>query len=182
MPRFIVLWIALFFVYPVDVTARITLVGQHKLSVYQQEDLEQIMHDMLVWIAHHSGYAVTFELPSIEFVSPETLAEGGDYGGPVAFFAWDQGRLQISEHLDVFQSPLDQAFLLHELVHYYQWLAGKSFKDNAWECQEDLALEVEAYVLQRQYYFTHGGRFMPAMIPVLFCDGGGQLKIKAALD
>lgn len=171
MSRWIVLCIAFLFVMPTATQAQLVLVGSHQLSSYQQEDLEQMMRDMLTWIAQHSRYVVPSELPEMEFVS-----SGEAYGEPIAFFDGAKKRLQISHQLDVFQSAFDQALLLHELVHYAQWSAGESFRDTPEACQQDLTLEVEAYVLQRHYYFTHGGRYMPAMIPVLFCDANGQLK------
>lgn len=160
-------------------TAKLTILGEHQLTRFEQEDLEQLMSDMLAWIAAHADYERVRELPPLQFASPRVVAEEEcEHFCPVARFV--DGTLMLSTALDVLHSPLEESLVLHELVHYYQGRAGRYLQSGSMsECERELARETEAYRLQEAYYRTHGGRFMPSVTPVLFCDAGvlkGQPK------
>lgn len=182
MPRLV---LALFFLFFSSfASARLDINGNHQLTRYEQEDLEQMINDMIAWVVRESRentqhYRPPPELPSLVFVSPEVMAEGGcrTYC-PVAQFLSD-GRLTLSTKINVFQDPLEESVLLHELIHYLQWYAGKwIYKGGRTECEEERDRESEAYRFQKEYYASHGGYLMPFTIGELFCGENGELMVR----
>lgn len=164
------------FLFPVHADAEIIIVGEHRLSRFAQDDLEGVLNDIIGWVSKHSSYQNTHVIPTIEFLSPKEIDPECRNTCPVAFFSWDNGHLQISSELDVLHNPLHESVVVHEIVHYLQMLSGKVFREDPWGCEENLALESEAYQLQREYYRTHGGRLLPIPVPKISCNTQGRLE------
>ncbi len=155
---------------------KLTLLGEHALTRFEQADLALMMNDMLRWIAKHSAYPRANELPVVEFVPPKVLDPECEHYCPVAQFT-PEGKLLLSKVLDIFHDPLEASVVFHELAHYVQWRSGKYIhKEGASECEEDLARENEAYAMQHAYYSAHGGYLMPFQTPQFFCGNDGKLS------
>lgn len=102
------------------------------------------LRDLYAMAYGRAGIGVPDKSPVIELVSIEQLQWIACEGRPCAIGAFQRAeRVYLLETLDM-GNPLHRAVLLHELVHYVQWVA----RGEAKTCEEYHAREVQAYEIQ----------------------------------
>ncbi|MGH8629155.1 MAG: hypothetical protein ACREU7_00110, partial [Burkholderiales bacterium] len=95
------------------------------------------------------GGALPERAPVIHLVSPSRLRElMGCELCPVRAMH-HQGVIYLDEHLDL-ESAYDASILLHEYVHYLQWIERGDVTDcQVWLERERQAYHIQAHVLDR---------------------------------
>lgn len=145
--------------------------------------LQKLVGELLVVIAGLTSYDVPSTLPTIELVPSQSLQQRlCKRPCPVYAFYQPGGRILLDAKLDPAGNSQARSILLHELVHYVQWIhKGHGPKScNEWRERED-----EAYLVQFRWLATQPptmgglvGRRPP--LPAVLCRGKDQPKAPEA--
>lgn len=118
--------------------------------------MNEIYAVMLSWAVTLSGYATPTVEPAVEKVSHAYLVEkacGGRECKVVGWFPPGQ-TVYIDQRLNAQDNLLHASILVHEMVHYLQHTSGKY--QHPYDCQTALAMEREAYGVQREFLLRYG--------------------------
>lgn len=118
--------------------------------------MEQVYAILFSWAVTLSGYP-NAPAPLVELKPHQFFVEkacGGNKNCKVTGWYPKTGGniIYIDENLDVDGSQVAASIIVHEDVHYLQLLNGKSAKT----CKETMALEYEAYGVQKEYLLRNG--------------------------
>lgn len=100
-----------------------------------------------------------FSLPEIEFVSVKSLYArvcGGSC--PPGFFIkglYSKGKISLRDNLDL-QDTMDSSFVVHEMTHYFQEQSGVINDNTKLSCEENVKIEMQAYMIQNQWLMKRG--------------------------
>lgn len=117
---------------------------------------------LLSWAVNLSGYPRPAICPSIVVVEHAYLVQRACSGRKCDVLGWYPGHGH-NIYLDARLAPNVErnlhanSILLHELVHYLQWLNGKFYD---FDCEAALWAERQAYAVQRAYT-VQLGTYMP---------------------
>jgi hypothetical protein len=128
----------------------------------------EVYTGLLGWAAELSGYQRSETIPMVEFVPQEFFRVHACGGVQCRVWGWypNTGKDIVYVHEAVREligdgsdprSLIAASILVHEFTHYLQ-AAERGF--GAYECEEALELEREAYKVQNAYIAAYG-RFMP---------------------
>ena len=122
--------------------------GAAKVEV--TEDLEPLVRELFAQIAALSSYRADAPMPTI-FEMPQREVEQAVCDEPCnVVAAYFPGKaIYLASNLDPRREPADRAALLHELVHYLQYVEGR-FAQLA-PCERFSAEEREAFAIQNAY-------------------------------
>ena len=114
------------------------------------EDLEPLVRELFEQIAALSTYRADAPVPTI-FEMPQREVEQAVCDEPCnVVAAYFPGKaIYLASNLDPRREPADRATLLHELVHYLQYVEGR-FAQLA-PCERFSAEEREAFAIQNAY-------------------------------
>ena len=114
---------------------------------------------LLSWAVTLSGYPAPGVAPVVEQVSHAELVTrvcaGQEPCNALATLLPDEDKILVDDRLRIANDTESQSILVHEFVHYLQQRAGK-MRNKAMSCEERVALEREAYVVQSQFAAEHG--------------------------
>lgn len=105
-----------------------------------------------------STYAAPSMLPKILRIEDEELKRilcNGARCMAVAFFDDETQIIYINASLDLGESLASQSFVIHEIIHYLQYLDGK-MSDKNMACLARMRLEEEAYKVQNKFLAKSG--------------------------
>lgn len=116
---------------------------------------------LLSWAVHFSGYPNPGQCPEVVSVQHATMEQMACTGHKCKVLGWYPGSGQTIYLDAVMEQDLASnttntyatSILVHELVHYLQWVNHKL--DN-FNCEVALAAEREAYQVQRNYVDAFG--------------------------
>ena len=142
----------------------------------------ELASDLVGWAARLSGRSqpAAAVLPLLQPLPLEELARTvcperpGSCRGLVAAYNTVSRRIVYRATLDM-RNPTDQAFIVHELVHWLQHLErGDAIEDS---CRSVLAAEREAYAVQNQYLtrFQQLQR-VGEMLRFTYCDASADAR------
>lgn len=135
---------------------------------------------LLVHAVKHSAYEMPKQLPAVFQVHSGELHRVTCSDQPCAYVGYFDRLTQkifISSDLEVRRTLLAQSYVIHELVHYLQFLQGRMARELL-TCEKKLQLEQEAYEVQNR--FLHKS-FTDLRLPVVRLDvmySLGQCKDK----
>jgi hypothetical protein len=113
---------------------------------------------LLSWAVTLSGYPHPGECPEVQVEDRKFFVQNVCSGGPCRAVGWypSEGHtVYVHERLDLDTNLVHKSILLHELVHYLQWLNGKPLET----CEDFARAEREAYNVQRNFLVAHGNNY-----------------------
>ena len=120
---------------------------------------------LLSWAVSLSGYAPPAEEPVIVKVPHAFFVENACDGRECKVYGWYSGgrNLYLDDRLDPETNLLAASIVVHEMVHYLQGVdrndgvpAGGAAYQELSTCDDAIALEREAYGVQREYLHSYG--------------------------
>jgi len=137
---------------------------------------------LLSWAVTLSEYPAPEHPPAVVALPPEQLHQRvcGDVRpcAVLALLVPAADEVLIDARLDIENDTEAQSLLVHEFVHYLQRLAGRMDAGDM-SCEERVALEREAYLVQARFAAEHGsGSRVAAMAVGLLpriCEKPGAL-------
>lgn len=114
----------------------------------------ELLSDLLRWAERLSGVPAKAELPALQAMPAQALAaqacpeRPGDCRTLVALYDTDRRRILYRDSLDM-NDPIDQSFIVHELVHHLQHQRDGDALFST--CPNALAAETDAYAAQNRY-------------------------------
>lgn len=134
----------------------------------------ELLADLMRWAARLSGQPAASEAPTLQPLPAAALAEQvcpghpGDCRTLVALYDTDRRRILYRDSLDM-NDPVDQSFVVHELVHHLQHLRDGDALFSS--CQRALAAEADAYAAQNRYLVQfRAWRRVGEMLRFMHCD------------
>lgn len=124
------------------------------------EDIARSVHEAFAWPS--GPYDIPFTMPKIKRVGPLKLQEvclGACPLGVSAFYT--EGTIFLAEGLDLEKSVRDRSILVHELVHYFQDMAG--VLSPHFECINRVRMEAQAMAFQNLYLTANGEKPFDAL-------------------
>lgn len=126
------------------------------------------------------GHSIPFSMPQIEYIDTSFLqkricTKGCPKGFAVKGF-YQSGVIYL-DHSVKFQDDWDRAYLVHEIVHYYQEVANFFDDNDDKSCLERQVLELQAYTIQNQYLKTKGKFIKDADIKELVAASSGYCTV-----
>jgi hypothetical protein len=111
---------------------------------------------MLSWAVTLSGYSTPPSAPEVLKVSHDYLVENACGGRECKVVGWfPPGQtVYLDQRLNPQDSLLHASIVVHEMVHYLQHQSGKFDKHSS--CEQAIALEREAYGVQREFLLRYG--------------------------
>jgi len=137
---------------------------------------------LLSWAVVLSGYPAPERTPEVLPLAPESLHQRacGDIRpcSVVALLVPGSDEVLIDARLDFENDTEAQSLIVHEFVHYLQRLAGR-MDDQHMDCEQRVALEREAYLVQARFAAEHGSGSRVAAIALgllpRICEKPGAL-------
>ncbi len=120
---------------------------------------------LLSWAVTLSGYPPPAQPPEVVSVPHSFFVKNACGGHECKVFGWYAGgtRLYVDDHMDARSDLLSASVVVHEMVHYLQGIArngGVPAKGAAYGerpgCAAALAMEREAYKVQRDFLMRYG--------------------------
>lgn len=110
---------------------------------------------LLSWATTLSGYPMPDVGADIVPVSHQVLVERACGGRECKVLGWfpPGGRIYVDERLAPGEDLLAASIVVHEMVHYLQYKAGAF---DGLGCAGSIALEREAYAIQREFLLRYG--------------------------
>lgn len=111
---------------------------------------------MLSWAVTLSGYPMPAQQPEVVKVAHAYLVQHACGGRECKVIGWfPPGKtVYLDKRLNAQDSLLHASIVVHEMVHYLQHQAGKF--DHGFSCERAIALEREAYGVQREFLLRYG--------------------------
>lgn len=119
---------------------------------------------LMAHAVRHSRYEMPARLPAVYVIDPVQLNFRVCQGdcGYVGYFDRGTRVIYISNDLQIKQTLVSQSYVIHELVHYLQFLNGEM--NGKMECKKQQQLETEAYAVQNRF-LSHS--FRALSLPVV---------------
>jgi hypothetical protein len=110
---------------------------------------------LLSWAVTLSGYSMPEQAAEIVPVSHQTLVDQACGGRECKVLGWfpPGRRIYLDERLEPEGNVVAASIVVHELVHYLQHQSGHF---DAFNCSKAIALEREAYAVQREFLLRYG--------------------------
>lgn len=110
---------------------------------------------LMSWAVTLSGYSSPAVMPRVQPVSAVYLQAAACDGGPCKVMGWfpPGDTIYLDERLDPYENLLASSVVVHEMVHYLQYLKAGGLPPS---CEDVIALEREAYAVQREYLLRYG--------------------------
>lgn len=100
-----------------------------------------------------------FSMPYVEFVPVKELYERVcKQSCPPGFFIkglYSNGKISLRDNLDL-QDIMDSSFVIHEMVHFFQEKSGVINEKTKLTCEENVRIELQAYMIQNQWLLMRG--------------------------
>jgi hypothetical protein len=111
---------------------------------------------MLSWAVTLSGYPAPAAHPEVVNVPHAYLVEHACGGRECKVLGWfpPGSKVFLDKRLNAQDSLLHASIVVHEMTHYLQHQSGKF--DQGFSCQQAIALEREAYAVQREFLLRYG--------------------------
>ena len=141
--------------------------------------MDDILAVLMSWAVTLSGYPTPAAMPHVEAVAHEYFVEHACGGRECKVLGWyARGHtLYVDRRLDYRDSLYASSIVVHEMVHYLQQLdverrAAQS-PGTATICPSAIAMEREAYGVQREY-LLRSGEYRPVGISMhsVGCEEG----------
>jgi hypothetical protein len=130
---------------------------------------------LFAWAITISGYSAPADNPEVVMVPHGYLVHSACADRECKVLGWfpPGETIYLDERLDPNESMYASSILVHELVHYLQQESGR-FEDK-YSCETALAMEREAYAVQREFLLRNGA-FYPvgASIHAFGCEPVGR--------
>lgn len=112
---------------------------------------------LLSWAVTLSGYPMPDHPAKVTTVSHDYLVDHACNGRECKVMGWfPPGRtIYVDERLKPGDSMLAASIVVHEMVHHLQHEAGR-LDPTKWSCENAIALEREAYGVQREFLLRYG--------------------------
>jgi hypothetical protein len=112
---------------------------------------------LLSWAVTLSGYPMPDQPAEVKTVSHAYLVEHACNGRECKVLGWfPPGRtIYVDNRLNPADSLLAASIIVHEMVHHLQHEAGR-IDPAKWSCENAIALEREAYAIQREFLLRYG--------------------------
>jgi hypothetical protein len=112
---------------------------------------------LLSWAVTLSGYPMPDQPAEVKTVSHAYLVEHACNGRECKVLGWfPPGRtIYVDNRLNPADSLLAASIVVHEMVHHLQHEAGR-IDPAKWSCENAIALEREAYAIQREFLLRYG--------------------------
>lgn len=119
--------------------------------------MNELYSVLLSWAVTLSGYPMPDHPPKVISVSHAYLVDHACAGRECKVMGWfPPGRaIYVDDRLRPADSMLAASILVHEMVHHLQHEAGR-IDPAKWSCENALALEREAYGVQREFLRRYG--------------------------
>lgn len=141
--------------------------------------MKTILDVLMSWAVLLSGYPQPPAIPEVVAIPGRQIEAqicGGKPCAAIAFLAPDADRIYLDDRVDLEHNTQAQGFVVHEMVHQLQRVAGKM--SGSMSCQERMMLEREAYVVQAQFLMESGESSGPAASALqmlqFMCNGQGD--------
>ena len=117
--------------------------------------MNELIAILMSWAVTLSGYSPPAAMPQILAVSPTYLQTAACNGGPCKVMGWfpPGNTIYLDQRLDPYDNLLASSVVVHEMVHYLQYLKAGGLPP---ACEDVIALEREAYGVQREYLLRYG--------------------------
>lgn len=119
--------------------------------------MQHFLSGLLMWAASVSQYPEPASMPDLRKLSHrqlEVILCAGKPCNAVAYYDHHASIIYYDDKLDIQNSDVARAFIVHELVHFLQDEAGK-MKHTPLPCEDYVALEREAYRAQQAFLTQH---------------------------
>jgi len=112
---------------------------------------------LLSWAVTLSGYPMPDHPAEVMTVSHAYLVDHACNGRECKVMGWfPPGRtIYVDDRLKPRDSLLAASIVVHEMVHHLQHEAGR-IDPSKWSCENAIALEREAYAVQREFLLRYG--------------------------
>lgn len=112
---------------------------------------------LLSWAVTLSGYPMPDQPAEVVPVSHAYLVDHACNGRECKVLGWfPPGRtIYVDDRLNPTDSLLAASIVVHEMVHHLQHEAGR-IDPAKWSCENAIALEREAYSVQREFLLRYG--------------------------
>jgi hypothetical protein len=124
--------------------------------------MDEILAVLMSWAVTLSGYPAPTGMPQVVPVDHAYFVKHACGGHECKVLGWyARGRtLYVDRRLDVRDSLYASSIVVHEMVHYLQHLDQERRMANAGNgaaiCPSAIAMEREAYGVQREYLLRYG--------------------------
>jgi len=140
--------------------------------------MDEILAALMSWAVTLSGYPTPAQMPRVEAVPHEYFVKHACGGHECKVLGWyARGHtLYIDRRLDYRDSLYASSIVVHEMVHYLQHLDQERrqvAQPGAPVCPSAIAMEREAYGIQREYLLRYG-EYRPVGISMhsVGCESG----------
>jgi hypothetical protein len=117
--------------------------------------MDELYAILMSWAVTLSGYPAPAQMPEIVKVPHSYLVQAACNGRECKVMGWfPPGKtIYLDERLDPQNNLHASSVVVHEMVHYLQHLARG---EQPHECANSIAMEREAYQVQRDYIVRYG--------------------------
>lgn len=118
--------------------------------------MNELFAVLMSWAATLSGLPPPDTLPEVRTVSHRFLVDAACHGRECKVMGWfpPGERIYLDQRLDPENNLLASSVVVHEMVHYLQYLQrGRSAQ---LDCHQIIELERQAYGVQREYLLRYG--------------------------
>lgn len=117
--------------------------------------MNELFAILMSWAVTLSGYAPPADMPYVLPVSASYLQAAACNGQPCKVMGWfpPGDTIYLDERLDPYENLLASSVVVHEMVHYLQYVKAGGLPPS---CEDVIALEREAYGVQREYLMRYG--------------------------
>ena len=118
--------------------------------------MDELYAVLLSWAVTLSGHPMPDHKPTVKMVPHSYIQQVACNGRECKVMGWfpPGDTIYLDDRLDPAQSLLASSVVVHEMVHYLQHLSGAN--PAPYSCKASLAMEQEAYSVQRDYLLAYG--------------------------
>lgn len=119
--------------------------------------MEELYAVLLSWAVTLSGHPMPLKPPEVVMVPHSHLVQAACGGRECKVMGWfpPGDRIYLDERLKLRESLHASSVLVHEMVHYLQH-QRRGEDRSPYSCTEAVAMEREAYQVQRDYLLRYG--------------------------
>lgn len=119
--------------------------------------MEELYAVLLSWAVTLSGHPTPAAPPDVVMVPHAQLVKAACGGRECKVMGWfpPGNRIYLDDRLQPSENLLASSVLVHEMVHYLQHLR-RGRDAEPYTCAEAVAMEREAYQVQREYLLRYG--------------------------
>lgn len=118
--------------------------------------MDELYAILLSWAITLSGYSAPANQPEIAMVPHSYLVSSACAGRECKVLGWfpPGETIYLDDRLDPMKSVYASSILVHEFVHLLQQESGRF--EAKYSCETALAMEREAYAVQREFLLRYG--------------------------